>query len=185
MHSTKVGIVGYRYAEKIHLYRSLLKAAFLYPLSSKRELVTEEIKFKFRDSSNDALGEEQIDHMLLMGWQRKDTIEQYAKNMYWFHSRDEVTKRMLDYSKERDQKRTDEMKRFKQVGEVTKQTAEVTEFFSTYYHYHPNYYHKIGKIEYRHPHDYWRTRGNKKGEVGGRKQLFNMNRMKSRLPNGW
>lgn len=177
--------VSYRAAEKLRLYRALLKGSYNFPLRSRRELVTEEIRSTFRDPHNAQLTEKEIDYRLVLGWERAAAIKTYATNMYWFHSRDEVSKEMMHHSIQRDQQRVAEAERCNEVGMAPKKTDEVTGFFSTYYHYHPEYYTKIGNTPLHHSRDLWRTRGQYGSDTGGPRQRFYVRRFKAMFPQGW
>ncbi|KAG5484395.1 hypothetical protein LSCM4_07962 [Leishmania orientalis] len=177
--------VFYRRQEKIRLYRSLLKGAHRFPMRSRREVITEEVRSTFRDPNNEHLSEKDIDYRLILGWERAKSIATYAENMHWFHSRDEVTKEMMYFSEERDRKRAAEMLHFNQVGDVRRKTDEVTEFRSTYYNVHPDYHSKIGQKPLTHSRDVWRARGQYGSDVGGPRQRFFVRRFKAMFPQGW
>eukprot|EP00796_Vickermania_ingenoplastis_P004242 gene4242-3066_t len=171
--------------EKLRLYRSLLKGAYAFPLRSRRDVVTEEVRSAFRDPHAASLSKESIDYRLVLGWQRAETIKTYAQNMYWFHSRDEVTKEMLHYSQARDEERAKEAERCNRVGPAPEKTPEVLEFKSTYYNVHPDYFHKIGEKPLTHSRDLWRARGQYGSDVGGPRQKFFVRRFKAMFPQGW
>lgn len=175
----------YKHAEKLRLYRALLKGANAFPLRSRRDLVTEEVRYTFRDANNDQLTPAEVDYRLVLGWERAHAISTYAQNMYWFHSRDEVSKEMLLFSQERDRKRAEETARCNEIGEAGKKTDEVTKFYSTYYNVHPNYFHKIGTTPLTHSRDIWRARGQYGSDVGGPRQKFFVRRFKAMFPQGW
>ncbi|KAK7198872.1 Complex1 LYR-like/Complex 1 protein (LYR family) [Novymonas esmeraldas] len=177
--------LSYRHQEKLRLYRSLLKGAHAFPMRSRRDVVTEEVRSTFRDPNNEQLCEKDVDYRLLLGWERAKSIHTYAENMHWFHSRDEVTKGMMHFSEERDRKRAAEMHRFNQVGDIRRKTEEVTEFKSTYYHVHPDYHSKIGQQPLTHSRDVWRARGQYGSDVGGPRQKFFVRRFKAMFPQGW
>ncbi|AIN96545.1 hypothetical protein LPMP_131170 [Leishmania panamensis] len=177
--------ISYRHQEKIRLYRSLLKGAHGFPLRSRRDVITEEVRCTFRDPNNEQLSEKDIDYRLILGWERAKSIKTYAQNMHWFHSRDEVTKEMMYFSEERDRKKMAEMRRFNQVGDVRRKTQEVTEFKSTYYNVHPDYHWKIGQKPLTHSRDVWRARGQYGSDVGGPRQKFFVRRFKAMFPQGW
>ena len=175
----------YRQQEKLRLYRSLLKGACRYPLASHRQMVYMEVRSSFRDPQNDSLGNEEVDHKLTLGWERSAAIAQYASNMHWFHSRDEVNKDMLNYSRGRDQQRINDMERANNVCRANIKTDEVTNFKSVLYHYHPNYYEKIEKTPLHNPRDMWRARGTNGSDIGGSKQRFYIRRFRPVFPQGW
>lgn len=175
----------YRYEEKLQLYRRLLKGAFKFPLRSRRELVTEEVRSTFRDPLNETLTEKQVDYKLVLGKEKAAAIETYAENMYWFHSRDEVTKEMMHHSLQRDQERIAEMARLTQVSQAPTKTEEVTQFKSAYYHVHPDYYNKIDAQPLTNTRDVWRARGQYGSDVGGPRQKFFVRRFKALFPQGW
>jgi hypothetical protein len=176
---------SYKHREKLRLYRKLLKGAHGFPMKSRRDVVTEEVMSTFRDPRNEQLSEKDIDYCLVLGWERAKSIQTYAENMHWFHSRDEVTKEMLYFSEERDRKRAEQMRRFNQVSDVRKKTDEVTEFKSTYYNVHPDYHNKIGEKPLTNSRDVWRARGQYGSDVGGPRQKFFVRRFKAMFPQGW
>lgn len=175
----------YKLQEKLRLYRKLLKGANAFPLRSRRDVVTEEVKSTFRNPHYDKLTKKEIDYRLLLGWQRAESVCTYAQNMHWFHSRDEVSKEMLHYSLARDKKRIEEMDRCNRVGAAVEKTPEVEEFKSAYYNVHPDYYHKIGEKPLTHSRDVWRARGQYGSDVGGPRQKFFVRRFKAMFPQGW
>jgi hypothetical protein len=175
----------YKHGEKLRLYRTLLKGAFRFPLRSRRDVVTEEVKATFRNPSNDLLSDADIDYKLILGWERAAAVSKYAENMYWFHSRDEVTKEMMHHSLLRDKRRAEEMARCNSVGQAMIKTHEVTDFKSTFYHVHPDYAEKLGRKVLEHPKDIWRTRGSYGSDVGGPRQKFYVRRFKPMFPQGW
>jgi hypothetical protein len=175
----------YRVQEKLQLYRSLLKGAYRFPLKSRRDVVTEEVKGSFRNPMNELLTDKEVDYKLILGWERAASVNKYAENMYWFHSRDEVTKEMLEHSVRRDRERRDETSRCNTVGAATVKTPEVTEFRSTYYHVHPDYHGKIGQKPLTHSRDVWRARGQYGSDTGGPRQKFYVRRFKAMFPQGW
>jgi len=168
-------------AEILKLYRHLLKNAHKYPLRSRRMVVSTEIKSAFRTP----MPVEEISYKLVLGWQRNETIQQYAQNMHWFHSRDEVTKEMMDYSKKRDRDREAEVERCNSVGEVVKKNDDVTQFKSVLFHYHPDYYNKVEQIPLKHAQDLWKARGSYGSDLGGPRQRFYIKRYKAMFPQGW
>lgn len=176
---------AYKHQEKLRLYRRLLRGAYTFPMRSRREVVTEEVRSTFRDPNNEELSERDIDYRLVLGWERAKSIQTYATNMHWFHSRDEVTKEMLHFSEERDRKRAAEMRRFNHIGDVRRKTEEVTEFKSTYYNVHPDYHGKIGQAPLTNTRDVWRARGQYGSDVGGPRQKFFVRRFKAMFPQGW
>lgn len=178
-------MASYKHSEKLSLYRSLLKGAHSFPLRSRRELVTEEVKSTFRDPNNNHLTEKEVDYRLVLGWERAASIKTYAANMYWFHSRDEVTKEMLTFSQRRDEEKAAAAARHNRVGAAPTKTEEVTEFKSTYYNVHPDYYNKIGQQPLTHSRDIWRARGQYGSDVGGPRQKFFVRRFKAMFPQGW
>lgn len=175
----------YKNDEIIRLYRNLLKNAFRFPLASRRDVVTEEVKAEFRKPSNAKLTKSDIDYKLVLGWERNETIKTYATNMYWFHSRDQVTKEMLEFSKDRDAEKTREMEKFNETSRASIKTPEVTEFKSVLYNVNPMYHHKIDKTPIVHNQDVWRARGSVGSETGGKKQKFYIKRYKPVFPCGW
>ena len=177
--------VAYKQAEKLRLYRTLLKGAFRFPLKSRRDVVTEEVRATFRDPSNELLADADIDYTLILGWERSHAVSKYAENMYWFHSRDEVTKEMMHHSVERDRRRAQEMARCIAVGQAGVKTKEVTEFKSTYFNVHPDYAHKLGTKPLENARDIWRTRGSYGSDTGGPRQKFYVRRFKPLFPQGW
>ncbi|KPI89663.1 hypothetical protein ABL78_1244 [Leptomonas seymouri] len=176
---------SYKHQEKLRLYRALLKGAYGFPMRSRRDVVTEEVMSTFRDPSNELLSERDVDYRLVLGWERAKSIQTYATNMHWFHSRDEVTKEMLYFSQERDRKRAEQMRRFNTVSDARRKTDEVTEFRSTYYNVHPDYHHKIGDKPLTNSRDVWRARGQYGSDVGGPRQKFFVRRFKAMFPQGW
>lgn len=175
----------YKRGEKLRLYRRLLKGAYGFPMQSRRDVVMEEVRSTFRDPNNTQLTERDVDYRLLLGWERAKTIETYAENMYWFHSRDEVTKKMMHMSLERDRERVAQTRHFNRIGDAREKTEEVTEFKSTYYHVHPDYHSKIGANPLVHSRDVWRARGQYGSDVGGPRQKFFVRRFKAMFPQGW
>ncbi len=77
-----------------------------------------EVKASYRNPSNDLLSDADIDYKLTLGWERAAAVHKYAENMYWFHSRDEVTKEMMHHSHARDLRRAEEMQRCNDVGQA-------------------------------------------------------------------
>lgn len=175
----------YRRIEKLRLYRALLKGAFNFPLRSRRDVVTQEVKGSFRNPTNELLDDKAVDYKLVLGWERAAAITKYAENMYWFHSRDEVTKEMLHHSQRRDEERRAESERCNQVGEANVKTPEVTKFFSSFYNVHPDYYGKIGSKPLTHSRDVWRAKGQYGSDMGGPRQKFYVRRFKAHFPQGW
>ncbi|SCU69471.1 Complex1_LYR-like, putative [Trypanosoma equiperdum] len=175
----------YKRDEKLRLYRSLIKGASRFPLRSRRDIVTEEVRSSFRHPLNDSLTNEEVDRKLVLGWERAEAIKTYAQNMYWFHSRDEVSKEMMHHSLERDRQRVREMERCNTVGAAPRKTPEVTEFKSSMYNVHPDYYEKIGQKPLTHTRDIWRARGQYGSDVGGPRQKFFVRRFKALFPQGW
>ncbi len=172
-------------ADAVKLYRSLLKNTNRFPLKSRRDVISMEVKNAFRDPGNRKATISDLQYKLVLGWERNAAILKYAENMHWFHSRDEVTPEMLHYSQQRDQQRIAEVDRCNRIGSVNVKTAEVTEFKSVMYHTHPDYYHKIDAVPLKHPQDVWRARGNYGSEIGGPKQKFFVKRYKAVFPQGW
>lgn len=177
--------VGYKVAEKVRLYRALLKGAHRFPLKSRRDVVTEEVKGTFRNPMHKTLTPEEVDYKLVLGWERSASVNTFAQNMYWFHSRDEVTKEMMHFSLSRDAKRAEESLRVNAIGAASTKTPEVTNFFSTYYHVHPDYHGKIGAKPLTHSRDVWRARGQYGSDTGGPRQKFYVRRFKAMFPQGW
>ncbi|KAF8293029.1 hypothetical protein BCY84_03361 [Trypanosoma cruzi cruzi] len=175
----------YKRQEKLRLYRALLKGANRFPLRSRREIVAEEVRGAFRHPLNDSLTTKEVDYKLLLGWERAAAIQTYAENMYWFHSRDEVSREMMHHSLERDRQRIREMERCNAVGNAEIKTPEVTEFKSSMYHVHPDYHGKIGQMPLTHSRDIWRARGQYGSDVGGPRQKFYIRRFKALFPQGW
>lgn len=176
---------AYRGPEKLRLYRTLLKAAYRFPLKSRRTVVTEEIRGTFRNPMNELLTESDVDYKLVLGWERAAAIGKFAENMHWFHSRDEVTKEMLHYSLQRDRERAAEAQRCNAVGSAKEKTREVTEFHSTYYHVHPDYHRTLGTKPLTSTRDIWRARGQYGSDMGGPRQKFYVRRFKAIFPQGW
>lgn len=176
---------GYKVPEKLRLYRSLLKGAFRFPLKSRRDVVTQEVRGSYRNPMNELLSDKEVDYKLLLGWQRAASIHKYAENMYWFHSRDEVTKEMLHHSVRRDEERAIEVQRCNTVAGATEKTSEVTDYKSSFYNVHPDYHIKIGDKPLTHSRDIWRTRGNYGSDTGGPRQKFYVRRFKPLFPQGW
>jgi hypothetical protein len=176
---------SYKHVEKIRLYRTLLKGAYRFPLKSRRDIVSSEVKDAFRSPANEFLVEAEIDYKLILGWERAKAIETYATNMYWFHSRDEVTKEMMHYSLERDRSRAAEMERCNNVGPAPIRTDDVTQFRSALFHVHPDYYRKVDAQPLNDPRDVWRARGQHGSDTGGPKQRFYLRRFKALFPQGW
>ncbi|KAH9600222.1 Complex 1 LYR protein [Trypanosoma melophagium] len=175
----------YKQQEKLRLYRALLKGANRFPLRSRRDIVTEEVRSSFRHPLNDTLTNSEVDYKLLLGWERAAAIQTYAQNMYWFHSRDEVSKEMMHHSLERDRARIREVERCNRVGTAGVKTPEVTEFKSSMYHVHPDYHTKIGQKPLTNSRDIWRARGQYGSDVGGPRQKFYVRRFKALFPQGW
>ncbi|KAG5509617.1 hypothetical protein JKF63_06322 [Porcisia hertigi] len=184
-HAAPAAPLSYRYHDKIRLYRCLLKGAHRFPMRSRRDVVTEEVRSTFRDPRNEQLSEKDVDYRLILGWERAKAIKTYAENMHWFHSRDEVTKEMMCFSEERDRQKAAEMRRLNEVGDIRRKTEEVTEFKSTYYNVHPDYHAKIGQKPLTHTKDVWRARGQFGSDVGGPRQRFFVRRFKAMFPQGW
>lgn len=145
----------------------------------------EEVRSTFRDPMLEGLSQEEMDYRLVLGWERAASIQTYAQNMYWFHSRDEVTKEMMHFSIARDKNRIAEIQRCNRVGMAMKKTPEVEEFKSTYYNVHPDYYSKIGQNPLKSTRDLWRARGQYGSDVGGPRQKFFVRRFKAMFPQGW
>ncbi|KAF8295917.1 putative Complex1_LYR-like protein [Trypanosoma cruzi] len=175
----------YKRQGKLRLYRALLKRANRFPLRSRREIVTEEVRGAFRHPLNDSLTMKEVDYKLLLGWELAAAIRTYAENMYWFHSRDEVSRRMMHHFLERDRQRIREMERCNAVGNAEIKTPEVTEFKSSMYHVHPDSHGKIGQIPLTHSRDIWRARGQYGSDVGGPRQKFCALRFKALFSQGW
>jgi hypothetical protein len=174
---------GYKTAEKVRLYRTLLKGAYRFPLKSRRDVVSEEVKGSFRNPLNETLTTDEVDYKLVLGWERAAAVQTFAQNMYWFHSRDEVTKEMLHHSEQRDASRAAEITRVNNVGSAAKLTPEVTGFFSAFYNVHPDYHKKITPLT--HSRDVWRARGQYGSDTGGPRQKFYVRRFKAVFPQGW
>jgi len=160
-----------------------MKGAAKFPLQSRRDVVMSQVAGAFRQQA--ALSHAEIDYKLILGWERARAIQKYAENMYWFHSRDVVTKEMLHHSIERDQARIDEMNRCIEVGSATIKTADVTDFKSVMHNVNPNYYEKIEAQPLTHSRDIWRARGQFGSDAGGPKQKFYVRRFKAVFPQGW
>lgn len=175
----------YKQQEKLRLYRSLLKGAYRFPLSSRRDVVTEEVRATFRNPLNHTLTEAEVDYKLVLGWERSAAVHRYAENMYWFHSRDIVTKEMMHHSVARDKARAAEADRCNRVGAANVKTPEVTEFKSTYYNVSPGYHEKINAKPLTHTRDLWRARGQYGSDTGGPRQKFYVRRFKAMFPQGW
>ena len=177
--------MGYKRQELLRLYRNLLKNAYRFPLASRRDVVTEEVKAAYRNPINDRLTKDEVDYKLVLGWERNAAIAKYAENMHWFHSRDQVNKEMLHHSQMRDKQRAEDMDRHNQVGDASMKTEEVTEFKSVMYNVNPQYYHKVDKTEVYHELDVWRCRGSYGSDMGGPRQRFYIKRYKPAFPQGW
>lgn len=171
--------------EAVRLYRNLLKNANRFPLASRREIVSGEIKAAYRKSQDEIVEPEDLKYRLILGWERNAAIAKYAENMYWFHSRDVVTKEMLHFSQARDAERAAEMDRCNEVGDASVKTEEVTTFKSALYHFHPDYFKKVDQNPLIHPRDVWRARGNHGSDLGGPRQKFFVKRYKAMFPQGW
>lgn len=171
--------------EVLRLYRNLLKNAHRFPLQSRREIVTGEIKAAYRKTQKEIVEPEDLRYRMTLGWERNAAIAKYAENMYWFHSRDVVTKEMMHFSEARDRERAAEMERCNQVGDAQVKTEDVTTFKSTMYHVHPDYYNKVDMNPLNHPRDVWRARGTHGSDVGGPRQKFFVKRYKAMFPQGW
>eukprot|EP00759_Apiculatamorpha_spiralis_P026021 PhF_6_TR29217/c0_g1_i1/m.42750 len=168
-------------SEILKLYRNLLRNADKYPLRSRRMVVSSEIKEAFRKT----VPIKDVPYQLVLGWQRNETIKQYAQNMHWFHSRDEVTPDMMEYSKQRDLERSAEVARCNMVGDARKKNEDVTKFKSGLFHYHPDYYNKVEMIPLKHSQDIWKARGSHGSDLGGPRQRFFIKRYKALFPQGW
>uniref|UniRef100_A0A7S1W8X2 Complex 1 LYR protein domain-containing protein n=1 Tax=Neobodo designis TaxID=312471 RepID=A0A7S1W8X2_NEODS len=177
-------------AESLRLYRNLLKNAHRFPLHSRREIVSMEVKNTFRQAQQDFMengvkSEEDLRYKLTLGWDRNQSIAKYAENMHWFHSRDEVTKEMLHFSQQRDQERVEKMQRFNEIGNAARKSEEVTDFKSAMYHTHPDYYEKVERNPLEHSRDLWRARGTHGSDTGGPRHKFYVKRYKAMFPQGW
>lgn len=171
--------------ELLRLYRNLLKNANRFPLQSRREIVSGEVKAAFRKSQHEIVEADDLKYRVTLAWERNAAIAKYAENMYWFHSRDVVTKEMLTFSQARDAERAAEMDRCNEVGPANVKTEEVTTFKSALYNVHPDYYNRVDKTPLNHPRDVWRARGNHASDMGGPRQKFFVKRYKSMFPQGW
>lgn len=171
--------------EAIKLYRALLKNTDRFPLKSRREIVRTEVQAAFRDPKLRRMSVADLQYKLVLGWERNAAIAKYAENMYWFHSRDEVTPQMMHYSEQRDAERTAEVNRCNAIGDASVKTEDVTGFKSVLFNAHPDYYNKIDSKPLQHHQDIWRARGNYGSDTGGPKQKFYVKRYKAVFPQGW
>jgi hypothetical protein len=171
--------------EILRLYRALLKNADTYPLVSRREVVSMEVMATFRKHQDTIFSDEELSYKMALGWERAATIAKFAENMKWFHSRDEVTREMMDFSKARDNERRKESERCNRVGDAHVMTEDVTSFKSAMYHNNPGYYEKVEKNPTKHSRDVWRCRGAYGSDTGGPRQRFFVKRYKSIFPQGW
>lgn len=170
--------------EILRLYRTLLKNADRFPTSSRRDVVTSEVKVAFRHPQNASLTSEEVDYKLSLGWERASAIGTYATNMYWFHSRDEVTKEMLHYSQERDRKKREEMQRLQTEASATVLTEKAKQFKTAFENVSPGYA-KMHEQPINNGNDVWRARGQHTSDSGGTKQKFYVKRYKAVFPQGW
>jgi hypothetical protein len=187
MSSTAIPAAAAYRPEALRLYRAMLKSAARFPLRSRREIATEDVKHIFRTAwaEADAWQRDEIEYRLSLAKEKAEALAKYSNNMYWFHSRDEVNKEMLHYSLQRDRERVEEMERCNAVGAAEKKTADVTEFRSALFHVHPDYFHKVEKNPVVHPQDLWLARGKYSSHIGATKQRFYQKRYKPQLPSGW
>lgn len=175
---------GYRSADTVRLYRSLLKGAYKFPLASRRTIVTSEVKEHFRSPHNQTLTTSEVDYKLTLGWERAATINVYATNMHWFHSRDEVNKEMLHHSLRRDQERVAKMEKHNEEGSAELLPTEYTTFHTAFDNSSPGY-RKMKEIPLKSPRDIWRARGQHGADLAGPKQKFFVRRFQSVFPQGW
>mgnify|MGYP003387079633 CR=1 FL=1 len=183
--SSPIAGPGYRYLEKLRLYRALMKAAYRFPLKNRRVLVTEEIKHSFRKKENNKLTQKELDYSMILANERVEAIKTYASNMHWFHSRDEVTKEMMSFSEMRDQRRIEENERCNEVGAGQVKTDDVSKFRSNMFHNHPDYYNKFEKMKYTHERDVMKAKGSHGSDMGGPRQKFYVKRYNAHFPQGW
>jgi len=172
--------------EVLRLYRALLKSAYLYPLAGRRDFVMEEVKGQFRRARAESLDAAEVQRRLVLGWERQKTIDVTARSMHWFHSRDQVDKRMLAASREKDDKLRAEAERCNREGPAAVlDTPSVAEFKNEMYNVHPHYFEKVEANPLRHPMDKWLGKGKYEPDYGGKKQRFWVKRYKARFPNAW
>lgn len=174
-------------AEALSLYRTMLKNAARFPLRSRREIATGDVHHLFRTMWADAENytKDECEYKLSLAREKNAALAKYSENMYWFHSRDEVNKEMLHYSKQRDRERTEEAERCNEVGNARVKTDDVTEFRSALFHVHPDYFHKVEKEPLKGPQDMWLGRGKYASHIGAKHQRFYVKRYKPVMPNGW
>lgn len=177
-------MASYKVPEKLQLYRRLLKGADRFPTSSRRDVVTSEVRAAFRHPQNESLTNSEVDYKLSLGWERASAISTYANNMYWFHSRDEVTKEMLHHSRERDRVRQQEMDRLRMEADPKVMPPKAARFASAYENVSPGYS-KMATQPLQSGQDLWRARGQYSSDVGGPKQKFFVKKHKAVFPQGW
>ncbi|RNC33314.1 hypothetical protein TcCL_Unassigned04007 [Trypanosoma cruzi] len=105
--------------------------------------------------------------------------------MYWFYSRDEVSRRMMHHSLEQRCQRIREMERCNAAGNAAIETPVVTEFKSSVYHVHPDCHGRIEQMPLTHNRGILRARGQCGSDVGGPQQKFCARRYKALFPQGW
>lgn len=173
--------------EALRLYRQMLKSAARFPLRSRREIATDDVQQLFRAAWDDAavLTADEIEYKLALAKEKAASLAKYSENMYWFHSRDEVTKEMLLFSQQRDKERADEMDRCNRVGKADVKSKEVVEFKHALFNVHPDYYHKVEKQPLKTAQDVWLGRGKYSSHIGAKHQKFYVKRYKPVMPNGW
>ena len=173
--------------EALRLYRNMLKSAARFPLRSRREIATEDVQQLFRTvwEEADDLSKDEIEYKLGLAKEKAASLQKYSENMYWFHSRDEVTKEMLHFQQKRDQEKIQEMERCVEVGPARVKNEDVTDFKHAYYQVHPDYYYKVEKQPLKTAQDLWLGRGKYSSHIGAKHQKFYVKRYKPVLPNGW
>lgn len=174
-------------AEALTLYRRMLKSAGAFPLRSRREIATEDVQLLFRTAWEEAEDwtKDEIEYKLSLAKEKASSLAKYSENMYWFHSRDEVTKEMLLFSERRDREKLEEMERCKRVGQAQVKNDDVVQFKHALYNVHPDYYNKVEKEPLKTPQDIWLGRGKYASHIGAKHQKFYVKRYKPVLPNGW
>lgn len=173
--------------EALRLYRSMMKNAARFPLKSRREIATSDVVHLFRTAwvEADSWTRDEVEYRLALAREKNAALAKYSENMYWFHSRDEVNKEMLHYSQQRDRERVAEMERCISVGDAKRKNDDVTEFRSSLFNVHPDYFNKVEKEPLKAPQDLWIGRGKYSSHIGAKHQRFYVKRYKPTLPNGW
>lgn len=185
--STALPIAAQYRTEALRLYRQMLKSAARFPLRSRRDIATDDVQLLFRTAWNDAADftKDEIEYKLALAREKAASLAKYSENMYWFHSRDEVTKEMLLFSEQRDRERMEEMERCNRVGKAEVKSKEVVEFKHALYNVHPDYYHKVEMQPLKTAQDVWLGRGKYSSHIGAKNQKFYVKRYKPVMPNGW